>query len=124
MPPEPGAEPTAWLAAAWVHLGGAQTATLDARLRCFHGQRAVELVLKALLIQHGVGYPFSHSLHRLITALPIPVPDHVHEAAQLTAYAVEEMYPDTFTDLSPDHAAEAVELARAVVEWAAAIIEP
>lgn len=92
-------------------------------MRCFHGQRAVELALKAMLLHHHVDYPLSHSLHRLIAALPIDVPEHVTQAAQLTGYAVEEMYPDTFTDLSDDHADVAVALSRAVVEWAEGIIE-
>ena len=45
-------------------------------------------------------------------------------AAPLTPYAVEEMYPDTFTEVSDEHASEAVELARGVVEWAVAIVTP
>lgn len=124
MPPDLGRNTAAWLASAREHLLVVSNSDVPVRMRCFHGQRAVELSLKALLLHHGVEYPLSHSLHRLIAALPLEVPEHVNEAAQLTGYAVEEMYPDTFTELDSDHADAAVALAEGVVEWAASIIEP
>lgn len=121
MPPR---ESNSWLASARVHVAAVENPTLDFRLRCFHGQRAVEMSLKAVLIHHGVSYPFTHELDSLMELVPGGVPDHVIEASRLTPHAVQEMYPDTFTDLGADHADEAVELARAVIEWATAIIEP
>lgn len=105
-------------------MGSAELEQLDERHRCFHGQRAVELSVKAVLIHHGIAFPFTHEVDALIELVPGGVPEHVANADILTPYAVEEMYPDTFTDLTEEHATEAVELARAVVTWATSIIEP
>lgn len=112
-----------WLQTARRHLMSAEVGQLDERHRCFHGQRAAELSVKAVLIHHGVPFPFTHEVDALMALVPGGVPEHVADADILTPYAVEEMYPDTFTDLSQDHVVEAVELARAVVAWAASIIE-
>lgn len=95
-----------------------------ARIRCFCGQRAVELAVKAVLIHHGVNFPRLHTLDELMALVPGGVPDTVADADALTPYAVQEIYPDTYTGLDADHAAEAVTLARTAVEWATFIIEP
>jgi HEPN domain-containing protein len=116
-------DPLAWLESAREHLGSTENVTISIRHRCFHGQRAVELALKAVLIHHGIVYPFTHELDALMELLPDDPPDDIIEAAALTPHAVFEMYPDTYTDIGSDHAIEAVELARTVVEWASSIVE-
>jgi HEPN domain-containing protein len=113
-----------WMNAAKEHLLTAKIDRNPVRVRCFHGQRCVELSLKAVLIHHGIEFPLTHTLAKLIELVPVTPPDVIHEAAGLTPYAVEEMYPDTFTDLDADHAAEAVELALAVLTWAESVVEP
>lgn len=124
MPPDPGQDPTVWLAAAREHLATTESGASSLRIRCFHGQRTVELAFKAVLLHHGIEFPYTHTLAKLVNLMPDTVPAQVSEAAGLTPYAIQEMYPDTFTELGDDHAEEAVELARAVVTWAASIIEP
>lgn len=99
-----------------------QNESLSLRIRCFCGQRAVELSVKAILVYHEIEYPHVHTLERLMLLVPDDTPERVREAAALTTYAVEEMYPDTFSDLTNDHANEAVQLARTVIEWAHEII--
>lgn len=122
MPPEAGSDSHLWLAAAREHLQISEMADVPTRGRCFHAQRAVEMALKSLLLHHGLEVPKVHALERLALLLPGEVPDFARQAAALTAYAVEEMYPDTFTDLTDDHASEAAALAGAVVEWAESIV--
>jgi HEPN domain-containing protein len=112
-----------WIAAAREHEAASAVAQNPPRVRCFHGQRAVELALKALLIWHGVPYPQTHALNRLIELMPVEVPEAVDLSQQLTAYAVQEMYPDTFTEVQAADAEAAAEFACVVVTWAAAFIE-
>ncbi len=83
----------------------------------------MELAVKAVLIHHGVNFPRLHALDELMALVPGGVPEIVAEADALTPYAVQEIYPDTYTDLDTDHATEAVELATVVVTWATSIIE-
>jgi HEPN domain-containing protein len=111
-----------WLEAAREHEAAAALSQNPLRVRCFHGQRAVELALKALLVWHGVRYPNTHALNRLIELIPVDVPDAVDLAQQLTTYAVQEMYPDTFSPVTVEDAETAAELARVVVIWAASFI--
>lgn len=122
MQPDEHAEGLAWLDAAREHLAAVQLEQNAVRVRCFHGQRAVELALKAALIGHGVEYPRTHALHQLIERLPVEVPPQIDLAAKLTAYAVQEMYPDTFTELDEDDAQQAADLAKAVVDWVTALL--
>lgn len=124
MPPDSGSDPQVWLSAAREHLAAAGNDANPNRIRCFCSQRSVELSLKALLLHHGIDVPKVHTLERLVLLLPGDVPDAARQAVGLTTYAVEEMYPDTFTDVSDDHAVEAAEQARAVVRWVAGLIDP
>ena len=112
-----------WLASARAHAETTANASVDARQRCFHGQRAVEMSLKAVLMHYDVGFPFTHQLDALMGLVPGGVPDGIIEASSLTPHAVQEMYPDTFSDVGTGHAEEAVVLAHVVVAWAATIIE-
>lgn len=121
MPPEP-ADAAEWLQAAREHLAVAGNVSDPARIRCFCAQRAVELAVKAALIHLGVDFPRLHALDELMALVPGGVPDDVSQADALTPYAVQEIYPDTYTGLGDDHASEAVDLARVAVEWAASIV--
>lgn len=120
---DPGDDPAVWLATAREHLVVVENDTLPVRIRCFSGQRAVEIAIKGVLVHHGVRFPYVHTIDELIALVPGGVPENVAESDVLTPYAVQEMYPTTFTDLGTDHAAEAVELARTVVAWAVSVIE-
>jgi len=117
-------DPAIWLAIAREHLVVAANADNPIRMRCFHGQRAVEMSVKGVLVHRGIEFPYIHRLEDLAKLLPTDVPEFIADIGRLTPYAVEEVYPGTFTDLGDDHAAEAVNLAQAVVIWAATIIEP
>ena len=123
LPPDRGSDPTLWLSAAREHLVATEAGVNPLRVRCFHGQRSVELAVKAVLIFHNIEFPKVHTLERLIAMLPEETVAGVPEVGALTPYAVEEMYPDTFTELTDDHADAAVEVARSVVAWASSIID-
>ena len=56
MQPDSGQDPTAWLAAAREHLATTKSGASSVRIRCFHGQRTVELALKAVLLHHGLSF--------------------------------------------------------------------
>jgi HEPN domain-containing protein len=38
---------------------------------CFHAQQAVEKYLNALLAAHGVQFPKTHNIHKLVEILPV-----------------------------------------------------
>lgn len=117
-------DPALWLTTAGEHLAVAANVDDPIRMRCYHAQRAVELSLKGVLMHHGIEFPYTHTLEALAKLLPLSLPEHLADVADLTPYAIQEMYPGMLTDLTNDHAAEALELSRAVVGWAANIIEP
>jgi HEPN domain-containing protein len=117
-------DPAVWLPTAREHLVVAANVDDPVRMRCFHGQRVVEMSIKGVLVHRGIEFPYIHRLEDLVKLLPVAdVPDLLAEVGALTPYAVQEMYPGVLTDLTDDHADEAAGLARVVVEWAASIIE-
>ena len=61
----------------------------------FHGQQAIEKLVKAVLIIHHVEYPRTHDLAALVRLLKkhaIPYPECLDDALELTPYAVEFRY--------------------------------
>jgi HEPN domain-containing protein len=54
---------------------------------CFHTQQAVEKGIKAVLVQRGIVFPYTHDLARLITLVRdarLPWPEELDAAAALT----------------------------------------
>ena len=84
----------------------------------FHAQQAAEKAIKAVSLHLGLQYRFIHSIEALLADLPMEPPDDVVQAAQLTMYAVESRYPEALPDVTETELAQAIELARSVVEWA------
>ena len=91
---------------------------------CFLAQQAAEKGLKAVLRSRGVVFPRTHNLRVLLGLLPedVAVPPDVEDAAALSAYAVGSRYPDAREPVTEDELATAVRLARAVVQWAEALL--
>lgn len=81
----------------------------------FHAQQATEKYLKAALTQRQLDFARTHDLGILINLL---AGDDVSLSAQLkpivvlTDYGVEVRYPGELPEVSPEEAAEAVQLAR------------
>jgi len=97
-PPTPGS-PEDWLRHARSDLALAQQWQVPDVLLvtlCFHAQQTVEKSLKAVLVQCGVAFPYTHDLARLITlaqSVRLPWPEALEAAATLTVYAAGSRYP-------------------------------
>ena len=94
-------------------------------LLCFHAQQAVEKSLKAVLLAHGMVFPYTHDLAQLITRVKhagLPWPDALDAAAELSVYAVGTRYPGTYGDVTTDDYTQAMAMARQVVAWAEDLI--
>ena len=119
--------PEAWMARARSDLALARLPASDVILLedlCFHAQQAAEKSIKAILISHGIPFPKTHSIERLIDLLPtdIPRPADLEESSRLTVYATVLRYPG-LSPVSEDKYRNAVRLAEAVVKWAEDILK-
>jgi HEPN domain-containing protein len=88
---------------------------------CFHAQQAAEKAVKALLIRHGIPFPYVHDLAALMALLEKAtgeLPDSIRQGERLTPFAVEMRYPGTAPSVGEDKYREAVELAGRVLRWA------
>ncbi|HXG33906.1 MAG TPA: HEPN domain-containing protein [Bryobacteraceae bacterium] len=126
--PPPGS-PGQWLEFAESDLRLAEVAAADAVIRreqaCFHAQQAAEKAIKAVLVLHKAGFPYTHSLEHLLALAErhgIPLPAPVREAGFLTPYAVEARYPGPWPPVSEAELQNALRIAGEVVEWARKII--
>ncbi len=92
---------------------------------CFHAQQAVEKSLKAVLLQLGIEFPFTHNLQALLDRLPswLEVPPQVLEAVILNPYAVATRYPGELETVTESDHRDAMRLAEAVTTWAAGIVK-
>lgn len=89
----------------------------------FHAQQAVEKILKAVLIAHGVEPPNTHDIRGLSVLIevhtPHELPEHLyHDAALLTRYEAEFSRPDELGDVAEEDVDFAVSTARHVQDWA------
>lgn len=95
-------------------------ADIGVRIVCFHGQQAVEKLLKAVLVTEGVVFPPTHDLTRLAELLSghgIVLPVEPEILRRLNPYAVVFRYDDReIHTLSRDEAREIVDR---VFAWAA-----
>jgi len=83
---------------------------------CFHAQQCVEKYLKALLVNHEIDFPKSHSIARLLELLPLRVRPPLSQVEQLrlTDYATVTRYPGDYTPIPLTEARAAVRIARRV----------
>ena len=83
------------------------------RHSAFHSQQCAEKCLKAYLVWHGVDFPFTHSLSRLIElCLELgPWARSVPDLDTLTPYSVSSRYPGTEVQVSSDDANAAIRIA-------------
>jgi len=96
-----------------------------------HAQRAAEKAIKAVFEEQQLEIPprerKTHSIEALVGKLNLPVvPPKLSNAFVLTKYAVDTHYIDDLGDplwVKDQEIAPAVQLAEAVVEWAASVIE-
>ena len=86
---------------------------------CFHAQQAVEQAIKSVLIFHGIPFPKTHSIARLIDLLPTTIPRNKEllDAIELTDYATSSRYPGEET-VSEEEYQDVIMRATLVVSWA------
>ncbi len=121
MLPEPGSaedwlrHPRSDLVLARQEPGGG----IIAETLCFHAQQAAEKAIKAVLVSHGLAFPKTHSIERLVDLLPLTMnrTRELETAHDLTVYATELRYPGRREPAEED-LREALRLAEAVFAWA------
>jgi HEPN domain-containing protein len=86
------------------------------RVIAFHAQQCAEKCLKAYLVFHGVDFPFTHSLRRLLdlSASPAAWAEKLRDAEELSPYATTARYPGEDLAVSEPEARRAVEIAARV----------
>lgn len=93
---------------------------------CYMLQQAAELAVKAVYLQHGWRFAFTHDLGQLLDGLErkgIAVPLNVQNADQLTLFATQTRYPGITPPVTQEHHAQAAMIAVAVVHWAGTTVE-
>jgi HEPN domain-containing protein len=96
------------------------------RIVGFHAQQAVEMFLKAVLAQQGVGYERTHDIERLTSLVAdsgLEPPPDIDELPQLTPWAVERRYGDPF-DPEPLDRQWAVDIVGRTEDWASRAFTP
>jgi HEPN domain-containing protein len=97
----------------------ASLAALALDAACFHAQQMCEKSLKGFLAHHGVAFPFTHNLTKLVEMAAAIDPGFrslLSTVAPLTPYAVELRYDDSFWPSRPV-AEEARSSALAVLQF-------
>ena len=92
---------------------------------CYDAQQAAEKALKAVFIQRGLRFPYTHNLARLMELLQqdgVALPYEVSQAAALSDYAVETRYPGLSEPVTRQDYQEAVEMAQVVLNWASNLL--
>jgi len=87
---------------------------------CFHAQQAVEKGTKALLIKHGIEFPYVHDIAGLFTLLERAghdLPKTIREGEKLTRFAVFMRCPGIAQPISHEEYEEAIKIAEEVVRW-------
>ena len=115
-----------WLGRAQSNLAQARNRTPDAYLEdlCFNAQQAAEKALKAVMIQQDIEFPYIHDIYALLAMLRDTgetIPKDVDAAGSLSKYAVTTRSPGYRLATTQEYQ-EALEIAEAVVHWAAARI--
>ncbi len=93
---------------------------------CFHAQQTVEKSIKAVLLQQGIPFPYSHDLARLITLVhsnEIAWRTEMDQAAGLTVYALAGRYPGVVPAITVAEYQQAIAMAEQVLNWAENLVE-
>ncbi|NDJ18347.1 HEPN domain-containing protein [Myxacorys almedinensis] len=129
LSPEIGS-PRDWLRYAKSDLVIAQSARLLPEVLfdsfCFHAQQAAEKSMKAVLVQAGIRFPFTHNLEtltNLIKTAGIDWDETLNPVIELSIYALAGRYPSVSEAITEEEYDQAVALAEQVFTWAQSLIE-
>jgi HEPN domain-containing protein len=87
----------------------------------FHAQQAAEKAIKAIYIQKGMRFRYTHDIAKLLSGLAatgLNLNEEIKSSADLTIYASESRYPFVGEPVTEEEYQEAVRLAEMVVTWA------
>ena len=90
-------------------------------------QQAAEKAIKAVMIARNIDFPYVHNLALLLSILEEDgenVPNDIRRATRLTPYAVDIRYPGVEQPVSEHEYESAIEVAKAVIRWAADRLYP
>ena len=126
FPPD---DPREWLNRARSNLAMARNRVPYAYLEdlCFEAQQAAEKAIKAVMIARNIDFPYVHNLALLLSILEEDgenVPNDIRRATRLTPYAVDIRYPGVERPVSEHEYESAIEVAEAVIRWAADRLYP
>ena len=119
MPPRyPPDDPREWLNRARSNLVLARASGEGLYLEdlCFNLQQAVEKAIKALLIKHGVAFPYVHDIGELLILfadIGQSVPEIIRQSMRLTRFARFPRYPGLAPPIGEEEYREAWSLSRA-----------
>ena len=120
-------DPREWINRAYSDLAIAEAVIDKAYIEdlCYHTQQAVEKAVKALLLNYGVDFPYTHNISQLLTLLEEAgqdIPIFVKESERLTRFAVFARYPGVVQVRRSEYE-EAVIITKKVIQWAEHIIQ-
>jgi HEPN domain-containing protein len=92
------------------------TTDVPYRLIAYHAQQCAEKVLKAFLVFHGLDFPYTHNISRLmeLCADQGDWVKEVQEADELTPFAITTRYPGEDEKVSREGTLRAIEIAAKV----------
>ncbi len=119
----PPDDPREWLNRAKSNLAMAKIRVPEVYLEdlCFEAQQAAEKAIKAVMIMHGIEFPYVHDLARLLSLLEEAgevAPETVLQAEELTQYAMSTRYPSLEQPVTEADYDKAIRIAEAVILWA------
>jgi len=86
------------------------------RLIAYHAQQCVEKYLKAYLVYHGIDFPYTHNISRLLElcAEKADWTETIQAAEELTPYAITTRYPGEGEVVTEEEARYAISIATRV----------
>ncbi|GAB6058802.1 HEPN domain-containing protein [Desulfonatronum parangueonense] len=84
------------------------------RLIAYHAQQCAEKCIKAYLVFHNIDFPYTHNIRKLLQLCGEDIFSVLHEAEQLTPFAVTTRYPGIDDEVTKSEALFALELAKKV----------
>jgi HEPN domain-containing protein len=120
FPPD---DPREWIRRAKSNLALARSVIpgVDFADLCFDAQQAAEKAIKAIFVERGETFPYSHDLAKLLGLLErngAKIPKYVHKGNELTQYAHQTRYPGLADPVTRREHRRAVRIATAVLRWA------
>ena len=121
-------DPREWINRAQSNLARARVIDPEVLLEdlCFDTQQCAEKAIKGLFVLRGERFPLIHDLDELLRRLAqlgVKIPKYVHDADDLSRFAVVTRYPGMADPVTQREYRRAVHIAEAVLRWAERQVE-